>query len=63
MFALAEQQREEKRVTEYLLNNVENILLNGTQLILNEVFRLVGFDSIDDDILKHLVKSRENQRR
>ena len=58
MFALAEQQREEKQVTEYLLNNVENILLNGTQLILNEVFRLVGFDAIDDDILKHLVIAR-----
>ena len=58
MFTLVEQQREEKQVTEYLLNNVENILLNGTQLILNEVFKLVGFDTIDDDILKHLVVAR-----
>jgi transposase len=58
MFAVAEQQREERQVTEYLLNNVENILLNGTQLILNEVFKLVGFDAIDDDILKHLVVAR-----
>jgi len=58
MFSEAEQQREEKQVTEYLLNNVENILLNGTQLILNEVFKLVGFDTIDDDILKHLVIAR-----
>jgi transposase len=58
MFAETEQQREEKQVAEYLLNNVENILLNGTQLILNEVFKLVGFDAIDDDILKHLVVAR-----
>jgi transposase len=58
MFAIAEQEREERQVTEYLLNNVENILLNGTQLILNEVFKLVGFDAIDDDILKHLVIAR-----
>jgi len=58
MFTLAEREREEKQVTEYLLNNVENILLNGTQLILNEVFKLVGFDVIDDDILKHLVIAR-----
>ena len=58
MFAEADRQREEKQVTEYLLNNVENILLNGTQLILNEVFKLVGFDAIDDDILKHLVVAR-----
>jgi transposase len=58
MFAEAERQREEKQVTEYLLNNIENILLNGTQLILNEVFNLTGFDAIGDDILKHLVIAR-----
>jgi hypothetical protein len=58
MFVVAEKEREEKQVTEYLLSNVENILLNGTQLILNEVFKLVGFDVIDDDILKHLVIAR-----
>ena len=58
MFALFEQQGEEKQVTEYLLNNIENILLNGTQLILDRVFKLVGFDAIDDDILKHLVIAR-----
>jgi len=58
MFALYEQQREEKQVTEYLLNNIENILLNGTQLILEQVFKLIGFDAIEDDILKHLVTAR-----
>ena len=35
MFALCEQEREEKQVTDYLLSNIENILLNGTQLICN----------------------------
>lgn len=49
---------EEKQVTEYLLSNIENILLNGVQLILNPVFELIGFDKIDDEILKHLVVSR-----
>jgi transposase len=58
MFALHEQQREEKQVTDYLLSNIENILLNGTQLILNQVFKLTGFDVIDDEILKHLVTAR-----
>ena len=58
MFALHDQQREEKQVTDYLLSNIENILLNGTQLILNQVFKLIGFDAIDDDILKHLVIAR-----
>jgi transposase len=58
MFAVAEEQREERQVTDYFLNNIENILLNGTQLILNQVFKLVGFDKIDDDILRHLVIAR-----
>jgi hypothetical protein len=34
------------------------ILLNGTQLILNPVFELTGFDGMEDEILKHLVVSR-----
>jgi len=58
MFALHEQQCEEKHAADCLLGNIENILLNGTQLILNPVFKLVGFDAIDDDILKHLVIAR-----
>jgi hypothetical protein len=58
MFTVYERQREEKQAVDYLLGNIENILLNGTQLILNRVFRLVGFDEIDDGILKHLVAAR-----
>ena len=58
MFAEVQKAEEAKQVTEYLLNNIENILLNGTQLILNQVFKLIGFDAIDDDILKHLVIAR-----
>ena len=58
IFAISEAQREEKQATDYLLNNIENILLNGTQLILNQVFKRIGFDAIDDDILKHLVTAR-----
>ena len=58
MFTLKEQEREEKQVIEYLLSNVENILLNGTQLILNHVFGLIGFDAIKDSIFKQLVVSR-----
>ena len=58
MFSEHTREEEEKQVTARLLGNIENILLNGTQLILNHVFQLVGFDKIDDDILKHLVVSR-----
>jgi transposase len=58
IFVQYEQHLEEKQVTEYLLNNIENILLNGPQMILNRVFKLIGFDAINDDILKHLVTAR-----
>jgi len=58
MFVAHEQRLEEQDVTDKLLSNIENILLNGTQLILNQVFKLIGFDTIDDDILKHLVVAR-----
>jgi transposase len=58
IFAEHTRQQEEKQVTEHLLDNIENILLNGTQLILNRVFKQTGFDTIDDTILKHLVVSR-----
>jgi len=61
IFEIYEKECEEKQVTEYLLSNVENILINGTQLILNQVFKITGFDSINDDILKHLVIARLSQ--
>jgi esterase/lipase superfamily enzyme len=58
MFVAHEHRLEEIQVTDYFLSNIENILLNGTQLILNKVFSFVGFDAIDDEILKHLVVAR-----
>jgi transposase len=58
LFALHEQQREEKQVVDYLVSNIENILLNGTELLLNQVFKHVGFDQIGDDILRQLVITR-----
>jgi transposase len=61
IFETHDKEFEEKQVTTYLLSNVENILINGTQLILNQVFNLIGFNSIDDDILKHLVIARLSQ--
>lgn len=58
MFTLHQREQEEKQVVENLLSNIENILLNGTQLIINPVFRAVGFDRIDDEVLKQLVTAR-----
>jgi hypothetical protein len=58
MFTEHRQEQEEKQVTEALLSNIENMLLNGAQLLLNQVFQLIGFDKIEDELLKHLVVSR-----
>ncbi|MDR1881382.1 MAG: IS1634 family transposase [Prevotella sp.] len=63
MFLEQAKEDEEKQLADYLLDNIENILLNGMQLILNPVFKLTGFDRIDDEILKHLVVSRICQPR
>lgn len=52
---------EEEQVIEHLLSNVENILINGTEKILNNVYRLIGFDKVDDQILKYLVIARLSQ--
>jgi transposase len=49
---------EEREIVENFLSKVENILLNGTQMILNPLFDNIGFNGIKDDILKHLVVSR-----
>jgi transposase len=61
IFEIHEKELEEQQIIEYLLSNVENILINGTQLILDQVFKLVGFDAIEDEILKQLVIARLSQ--
>ena len=52
------QEYDEKQVVDYLLSNIENVLLNGTQLILAKVFQSIGFEKLDDEILKQLVIAR-----
>lgn len=61
IFDTHQKEVEEKQVVDYLLSNVENILINGTQLILNQVYKSVGFNKIDDDVLKNLVIARLSQ--
>jgi transposase len=46
---------------EQMINSISNILINGTQLILDKVYKNVGFDKINDDILKQLVIARLSQ--
>jgi len=61
LFLQHPQAREEKYVIENLLSNIENILHNGIQLLLNRVYDAIGYNEIDDYILKQLVISRLSQ--
>lgn len=61
VFQEQEQAETEEKLIKYFLSNVESILINGTQLILEKVFKLVGFDQIDDEVLKHLIVARISQ--
>ena len=61
MFVNYEKQANEEYLANYFMSNIENLLLNGTQLILNQIYKRIGFDQIDDHILKHLAVSRLSQ--
>jgi transposase len=51
-------QANEQALVLQLLDNIENILLNGTELILDKVFNRVGFNQIEDEIFRKLVQTR-----
>jgi transposase len=58
MFTQYEEERFEQASLDYFFNHIDHILLNGVQLILNRVFQLIGFDSIEDSVFRQLVISR-----
>jgi hypothetical protein len=58
IFDQYEKEKFESDNAAYFLDNIENVLLNGTILILNKVFKLIGFDRIEDHVLRQLVVSR-----
>ena len=58
LFVNYDEQLKEEYLTDYFVSNIENVLLNGTQLILNQIYKMVGFDKIDDRILKNLTIAR-----
>lgn len=49
---------QERMNAERLLNCITNIAINGADLILDRVFDNVGFNRIEDDISRKLVKAR-----
>lgn len=58
IFRLHQKEQDEKQLTEYLLSKIENILLNGVQLIVNRIYESIGFNQIEDEALRHLVTAR-----
>lgn len=48
----------ERAHTERLLENIEQLLLNGTELLLGNIFDRIGFNALNDSVFKHLVISR-----
>ena len=49
---------EELMTAERVLSCVSNILLNGSDLILDRVFDRIGFNRIEDAVFRKLVKAR-----
>jgi hypothetical protein len=45
-------------IAEGVLDNIDRILLNGPLLILNRIYDSIGFDRIEDSILRHLAIAR-----
>lgn len=54
----SEQKDREIEAAEAMLSNVDSILLNGAKLILDKIYDSVGFNQVDDEILRHLVVAR-----
>lgn len=47
--------------TERFFDNIDAVLINGTQLLLNQVYDSIGFNRIHDEVLRHLVIARVSQ--
>ncbi len=48
----------EREQAEQFISQIDNIVINGTQLILDRVFDGIGFNQITDDVFRQLVLSR-----
>lgn len=53
-----ERKDRELEAAEAVLSSVDSILLNGAKLILDKVYDSIGFNRVDDEVLRHLVVAR-----
>ena len=47
--------------TERFFENIDSVLINGTQLLLGQVYDSIGFNRTGDEVLRHLVIARVSQ--
>lgn len=47
--------------TQRVIENLDAAFINGTQLLLTQIYDSIGFNRINDDILRHLVIARVSQ--
>lgn len=60
-FVEASVKRCEEEETNRVLSNIDTLLINGHQIILNQVYDSIGFNQIPDPILRSLVIARISQ--
>ena len=53
----------EREETERVVSNMDSLLINGTLLLLGRIYDSIGFNAIEDDVLRHLVIARLTQPR
>ena len=53
----------ERDETLRVLDNLDSVLINGTQLLLSQVYDSIGFNRIPDDVPRHLAIARVSQPR
>ena len=51
----------ELKETERVVDNMDAVLINGTQLLLSQIYDSIGFNRISDEILRQLVIARVSQ--
>jgi transposase len=58
LFEQEENALREQKAVEQFLSRIDNVLIYGTELILDRLFHLTGFDRIEDETLRHPVIAR-----
>ena len=51
----------ELEATDRFFDNIDSVLINGTQLLLGQIYDSIGFNRTGDEILRHLVIARVSQ--